>query len=973
MNPAKIRASFTILLLVIINLPLYAFQSAEKLKEYVVAYVAAGPDTSQVMDGVFAVPELQVSPSPAHESHITFEAGEKVIDYDVSPSGVNVAAITVKPDGKTEVKCWQPGESEVSERFLLPDGLKAKAITWHPNGNTLFVMGAKGSKYEICRITKESNSWSCKTIFSTPNPLRRLVVCPRPFITSYNDKTDKEYYTYRLFFGMDNGDQSFRIVSVTEAGHRFYQVVGPAGTFSENSDFDAAEDPSKMAAAWALPVAFHPGGHQLIWEGENNNYFVARYDSRYWGNSKPMNLPFKINGTMTPTPNGLGLVHWQPGKPGVGILCLATKRETVQLPGYQFVSTPSSVPDGKGIVGLTLSNGSYILSYLPVDLPLADVLNAWMFVGSADELGQFQEHAGLFRPNSDDQLYKLYETENYLCNGYDRNAPTRPYMVTTDLFWELFGAAYQGLFIVRERDEAIPNFWKFILEADGYLKKSPLPSAWSPVFGALKDFYSGIRTNPEVLRIINGKDGQSAITKEDYPYSDLKPRGHYTSSPAMERYFKAFRYFTTIFKNNPLAVNELSFLPAETRGFALKWIGSYTGFISPSRSPLVWDNGKTTAPPYCRSPQKEFTIFPLSWGFDNEVLYSTVYHPDAAAELQVKGPMGERMLTSGLDLATALGNGLAENLLESDYEKYPPLRKVIGNLKQNFKDNSELPDLRGNLYNQWINAIAVQWADSGNGLNGTKKPEIWQAKRLQTGLATWATLRHATVLVNERSAAECGEGGFEEILMRAPRGYVEPDPQTFGAIAALFEHAVKYVSVTMSGKGDIQDNYSSEQRSLAEGITSRLKEAAQEARAFQAMAEKEIKGENLSKEENAKILYVARTGEHLFLVFNSLSNKDYALSNPDPIAKIADVAGDGIHSPFLMSAVGNAMEWNYIVPFYGRRQIVKGSVYSYYEFKSDQLINDEEWRGKAAIQEFLPWIKPFISDKKASGMANTCY
>ena len=322
MTPPKILASATMLLMmIVVSFPLFAFKPAEVRKENPVTInETTDPDTSLIMDGVFAVPELQVSPSPANESHLTFEAGEKVIDYDVSPSGVNVVAITVKPDGKTVIKCWQPGESKTSERFLLPDGLKAKAITWHPNGNTFFVMGAKGSKYEICRITIGSNTWSCKTIFSTPNPLRRLVVCPRPFITSYNDKTDKEYYTYRLFFGMDNGDKSFRIVSVTEAGHRFYQVVGPAGTFSKNSDFDAAEDPSKMLAAWALPVAFHPGGHQLIWEGPNNNYFVARYDSRYWGNSKPMNLPFKINGTMTPTPNGLGLVHWQPGKPGIGIL-----------------------------------------------------------------------------------------------------------------------------------------------------------------------------------------------------------------------------------------------------------------------------------------------------------------------------------------------------------------------------------------------------------------------------------------------------------------------------------------------------------------------------------------------------------------------------------------------------------------------------------------------------------------------------
>jgi len=139
------------------------------------------------------------------------------------------------------------------------------------------------------------------------------------------------------------------------------------------------------------------------------------------------------------------------------------------------------------------------------------------------------------------------------------------------------------------------------------------------------------------------------------------------------------------------------------------------------------------------------------------------------------------------------------------------------------------------------------------------------------------------------------------------------------------------------------------------------------------MAEKERRGESLTNEENEKILYVSRVGEHLFLVFNSLSNKDYALSTPDPIAKIADVAGDGKISPYLMSAVGNPMEWDYIVPFYGRHQIVKGSIYSYYEFESRLLLNDKEWREKVTKQEYLPWIKPFITNQSASGMAKTCY
>jgi hypothetical protein len=388
---------------------------------------------------------------------------------------------------------------------------------------------------------------------------------------------------------------------------------------------------------------------------------------------------------------------------------------------------------------------------------------------------------------------------------------------------------------------------------------------------------------------------------------------------------------------------------------------------------LVWSNFKRDIPDYCQYPGKSPTVFPLSWGFDNEVFYSTVYHENIPADLQVTGPSGERFLPSGIDLAAVLGSNLADNLLESDYENYPPLRKVIKSLKDNFYENGHEQDLNDNLYNQWIEAIAVQWADTLNSTNGASDKAIWHTKRLQTGLATWATLRHATILVNERIAAECGEGGFEEILMRAPRGYVEPDPGTFAAIADLFETAVNYVSKSITDKSDIQESYSNEKRSLYDGIIVRLKEAADEARNFQSMAEKERKGEILSNEEYADILYVAGTGEHLFLVFNSLSNKDYALSNPDPVAKIADVAGDGVISPYLMAAVGNPMEWDFIVPFYGRHQIVKGSVYSYYEFQSNQLLNDNDWREKVNQQEMLTWIKPFVTHESAAGSPNTCY
>lgn len=969
-NPA--RPQFFLLAFIVFSLliVLYPDQSIGK-PSYLSATDSTASDSIGIINGVFDIPELTILPSPETEQHFTFKQFEKVIDYDVSPSGMTVAAIVKGIDENYFIKFWKIGEIEIGDSFPLPVGFIAKAITWHPNADALFVMGEKNGKYEIIRIEKNNKVWLAKTIFSTPNQLRRLVVCPRPFIIGSDQQTRKEYYAYRLFFGMDNGDKTYRIVSVTESGSRFYQVIGPAKTATKFENAGAIS--SEIVAGWALPIAFHPAGHQLIWEDRNNNFLVASYDSKYWGISKTLGIAIKNGGSITATPNGLGMLHWQKSQPGIGVYLLASQKEEIQLPEYQFISTPSSVPDGKGLVGLTMVEGRYTFIYLPIKMPLADVVNAWMYAKTDEEVGLFKKYYGLFRPNQGDQLYKLYETENYYCSSYDRNVPTRPYLVTTDIFWELFGAAYQGLFILKERDGAIPNFWKFVLEAEKYYKNSNENSAWAPVFATLKAVYSGNTQNPEVKRILAEKDCYTGIINQEYQYSDLKPRGHYTSTPEMGKYFRAFRYFNTIFESKPLVFKELNLLPKEITTYAKNWIESYSGFISSSRYPLALENLKANIPEYCKYPGKDPVIFPLSWGFDNEVLYSTVFHPEVPVEYQIKGQNGPRLIPSGLDLAAALGNDFAGKLLEPDYEKYPPLRKVIANLRSNFENIGKKQD--NNLYDKWMNSIAVQWADTLNSTNGIADRVIWQSKRLQTGLATWTTLRHATILVNERTAAECGEGGFEEILMRAPRGYVEPDPSTFASIAGLFESAMKHVSKGAAQAADIKVEASdNEKRSLYEGIIERLKEAATETQMFQKMAEKERRGETLTNEENEKILYVARTAEHLFLVFNSLSNKDYALSNPDPMAKIADVAGGGVSKiPYLMSAVGNAMEWNFTVPFYGRHQIVKGAIYSYYEFISDKVLTDQEWRESVNQQEILPWIKPYVTRQNATGVANTSY
>jgi hypothetical protein len=908
-------------------------------------------ENQNTFEGVFAIPELYVAPSPDKSNSILLNQSENLIDFDIAPTGLIVAAIISDVSNENFIKFWNISQEKFFDEIKFPKEFSPKSITWHPQSNAIFILALKGEQSTILRFEKESTGWKSESIFSTNAQIRRLIACPRPFKVFYDYKLKRNIFSYRLFFGLQKPDNSFRIASITEYGKKFYQVIGPSATFTHAESEEI--DPSKMEAGWALPIAFHPSGENLIWNDLNGNFFVARYISKFWGDYKPILNGKLKGGTITPTPNGLGLLHWQKNKPGIGFLLLSAGTEEQLLTNNLFLTTPSSVPDGKGIVGLTMVNNCFSLNYIPIKIPQADVVNAWMFSETKEDLELFTKNFGLFRILNDEQLYNLYESENYYCNDYDETTPTRPYNITTDIFWELFGSAFQGIFTIKERSQAIPAFWNFVNSANSYFKKSSNQSPWVVVFDALTDLQKGKSQNPETNRILNCKEKTYSETlKQEFDYSQLKPRGFYTSTTQMQVYFKAFQYLTRVYENNKIIVGQLNNLPQETKQYALTWIDSYNGFVSPPRRQNVFYQNDKSIPKYVQFPDTGMSVFPLSWGFDNEALNSVVFHSTYPMDKQIISTTGDiRLLPSGLDIAAALSNNFSASLMDAEYKKYPNLRPAIDNLRKNYKTNGKENE-DNNLYDRWVNALTTQWIDTLHSTNGEDGNNIWQTKRLQTGLASWATLRHATVLVNETGAAECGEAGFEEILMRAPRGYVEPDPYTFRAIADLFESAIDYVPKTTEG-------------ALYEGITIRLRETANKTRMFQAIAEKEIKGEPITNEEYEAILYVARVVEHNFLIFKSLANEEYALSKPDPIPKITNVFGKP-ETSYLMAAVGRPMEWDFTVPFYGRHQVVKGSVYSYYEFVSNRLINDKEWIGMINSQDFLPWIKPYVSKQNIS-------
>jgi hypothetical protein len=910
----------------------------------------------------FASEELNVTPSPASSSELSLPAGTSVVDFDVWPTGADAVILTHNKAGN-HVVSWHVGDTSAVPLLDLPATFTAASIAVHPLGQTFFIEGKTGQQSQILLASNVNGSWTQHTIYQTSADVRRLMVAPRPFQIGYDDTKNQAIESYRIFFAEELPGGVYSTRSITEDGQREYQVIGPQAAYVKIPDED--QDPTPNFVPSALPESFHPDGHLLIWEDGGGCFQQLAYAGQNW--DQPSHIVGNpCGGSLTVTPNGAALLHWKSGVPGVAVIGDHGSTTSTQAGGYQFISTPSSVPDGKGVIGLVEKAGAQALVYVPINVPLADVVNAWMFTQDAADRNSFTAGAGLLRTTGEDQMYELYDTEAYACGRYDSATPTRPYLVTTDIFWELVASAYEGTFIVEERQQTMPAFWAFVAAARQSLDTTAPSSTWAVAFDAVADSESATNSSDTEALHIQQAQGtfNSPVFGKPFDFTELTPRGYYTATPEMSEYFKAVHYLTSVAA--AIDATPLNSLPDDVKEKALQWIAAYTAYIAPSRSPLVWSTGAFVAPAFALHPGTSPQIFPLSWGFDNEVLLSTVYHSDWPAAEQITGPKGPRGLPSGLDLAAALGSGYARSLLKTDLAAYPALGPALDALEARKPQSAAQTD----LYDAWISALAVQWADDA-AFPGTAQDTLWSAKRIQTGLASWATLRHATVLVNERSTAECGEGGFEAVVLRPPRGYVEPDPKTFEAIAALFDQMEQVVAKSANFTGNLPQDPSSDKAAqpLQDGIIRRLQATASKTRLFEAMAQKELQNQPLADTDYDEILHVGAVAEHDFLVYNSLASADLALSTPNPIMKIADVAGGG-EVPYLEAAVGRPLEWDQVVPYFGRREIVKGSVYSYYEFPSSTPLTDIDWAGKPANPDADP-VNPSPADKAVPGKVDS--
>ncbi|MEA1868879.1 MAG: DUF3160 domain-containing protein [Euryarchaeota archaeon] len=340
-------------------------------------------------------------------------------------------------------------------------------------------------------------------------------------------------------------------------------------------------------------------------------------------------------------------------------------------------------------------------------------------------------------------------------------------------------------------------------------------------------------------------------------------------------------------------------------------------------------------------------FIPDSYMFTNLVgTYTGIYQGDGekpftfiidGAGRQVRG------FPRGLDVMALLGSDRSRELLdELDDSNYKEYDRQYGALEDEF-DSFDAAEWNKNLYWSWLFALKPLLDDRGAGYPTFMQTDAWQDKELTTALASWAELRHDTILYAKQSYTMMTTSAPPMEEEKPVVGYVEPVPEFYNRLLAL-------TRMTNSGltEMDVLDASSKYRLANLESILARLVN----------ISSKELENEELSKDDYD---FIKNFGDNLGGVIADVDDK------AKKTTIVADVHTDGNTGQVLEEGVGYV---DLIIVAYklpdGRILVGAGPVMSYYEFKypMDDRLTDEAWREllDSNPPEMPEWAANFAED-----------
>ncbi len=307
-----------------------------------------------------------------------------------------------------------------------------------------------------------------------------------------------------------------------------------------------------------------------------------------------------------------------------------------------------------------------------------------------------------------------------------------------------------------------------------------------------------------------------------------------------------------------------------------------------------------------------------------------------------------RCFPRGLDVMALLGSKQAKKILaDSEDDSYKGYETEFNNLSSEF-DAFTVEDWNKNLYWSWLYSLKSLLKNYGKGYPTFMQTDAWHQKQLHSSLASWAELRHDTILYAKQSYTMTGSVTSVRPYIPPPPekpvvGYIEPVPEFYNRLLALS----KMTKEGLEDMGVLDDSSKSRLDSLII-ILQRLRD----------LSIKELENKELEK---ADYEFIKNFGDELNAVINEVEDK----AKKTPI--VADVHTDQNTKQVLEEGIGyvDLIVVAYKVPD-GRILIGAGPVMTYYEFKHpmEDRLTDEKWKSlleKGENPKQPDWTKTFIS------------
>jgi hypothetical protein len=477
-------------------------------------------------------------------------------------------------------------------------------------------------------------------------------------------------------------------------------------------------------------------------------------------------------------------------------------------------------------------------------------------------------------------------------------------------------------------------------------------------------------------------------------YSQYVPRGHYTRSEQLERYFRTMMWYGRInmrlqrpdetrmalLITHILRNTEVNGTPA-----AEVWARVYdpTVFIVGKADDLgfheygaLWDSVfGAAAPASAIADEAQFDVFveaarqlpppqinsmwvyiwedkeqvTQGFRFMGQRFVLDAYIFDELTWREVGTMDNPRMLPKGLDVMAAFGSEEAYTILdgmgETAYANYPEqMTKLRGEISA-----LEIDSWTQNLYWAWLHAFHPLLEPKGAQYPAFMQTPAWTRKDIHTALGSFTELKHDTILYAKQAMAELGGGPPPE----PPHGWVEPNPKAYAYVLSL----VRMTHDGLESRSLLSENTAANLMRLDDLLTFLLD-----------IAQQELAGTPLTTEEYERIKFYGGELEAITLAAADAEGEGRPFfEEEEQAALVADVATDPTGYA-LEEAIGRIFEIYVAVPDgVGGVHVAKGGVFSYYEFPwplSDRL-TDEKWRamleaGEAPDQP--EWVGSFVSE-----------